>query len=81
MKSSGVEDKNQFIPNPYPKKQSVIRRPSPMDHNILKEAFQIDIAIQSRLPSEFAKQPEYDSTEIRNRYSVSFSLETYRYPT
>ena len=69
MKSSGVEDKNQFIPNPYPKKQSVIRRPSPMDHSIRKEAFQIDIAIQSRLPSEFAKQPEYDSTEIKNGLS------------
>ena len=66
MNSNGVEDKNQFTPNPYPKKQSVIRRPSPMDHNILKEAFQIDIAIQSRVPSEFAKQPEYDSTEIKN---------------
>ena len=39
-----------------------------MDHSILKEAFQIDIAIQSRLPSEFAKQPEYDSTEIRIRF-------------
>ena len=42
MKSSGVEDKNQFIPNPYPKKQRVIRRPSPMDHSIRKEAFQIN---------------------------------------
>ena len=64
MNSNGVEDKNQFIPNPYPKKQSVIRRPSPTDHNIPKEAFQIEIAIQSRLPSEFAKQPEYDSTKM-----------------
>ena len=67
MKSSGVEDKNQLIPNPYPKKQSVIRRPSPMDHSTLKEAFQIEIAIQSRLPSEFAKHPEYDSTK---NYSI-----------
>ena len=62
MKSSGVDDKNQLIPNPYPKKQRVIRRPSPMHHKILNEAFQIEIATQSRLPSEFAKQPEYDST-------------------